>query len=69
MSVCTPKTDICRSSAMKLLVLSGLHVECVAYKPDPAVIAAADVVVLTGDIHIGGALASGRNLSFVVRSS
>ena len=54
---------------MKLLVLSGLQVECVAYKPDPAVIAAADVVVLTGDIHTGGALASGRNLCFVVRSS
>lgn len=38
---------------MKLLVLSDLHVEFAAYQPDPAVMAAADVVVLAGDIHIG----------------
>lgn len=38
---------------MKLLVLSDLHVEFAVYQPDPAVMAAADVVVLAGDIHIG----------------
>ncbi|WEE79817.1 metallophosphoesterase [Comamonas testosteroni] len=38
---------------MKLLVLSDLHVEFAAYQPDPAVMAASDVVVLAGDIHIG----------------
>ena len=38
---------------MKLLVLSDLHVDFAAYQPDPAVMAASDVVVLAGDIHIG----------------
>ncbi|QXZ10719.1 metallophosphoesterase family protein [Comamonas sp. Y33R10-2] len=38
---------------MKLLILSDLHVEFAEYRPDPAVMAAADVVVLAGDIHIG----------------
>ncbi|MFN3734288.1 hypothetical protein [Comamonas testosteroni] len=38
---------------MKLLVLSDLHVEFAAYQPDPAVMAASDVVVLACDIHIG----------------
>ena len=45
--------NIRRSKAMKLLVLSDLHVEFAAYQPDPAVMAADDVVVLAGDIHIG----------------
>ena len=38
---------------MKLLVLSDLHLEFAAFAPDPAAVAAADVVVLAGDIHQG----------------
>lgn len=38
---------------MKLHVLSDLHVAFAAYRPDPAMMAAADVVVLAGDIHTG----------------
>jgi Icc-related predicted phosphoesterase len=38
---------------MKLLVLSDLHVEFAAFQPDLAATAAADVVVLAGDIHQG----------------
>lgn len=38
---------------MKLLVLSDLHVEFRPYTPDPEAVAAADVVILAGDIHKG----------------
>lgn len=38
---------------MKLLVLSDLHVEFAPFEPDLAATAAADVVVLAGDIHQG----------------
>jgi Icc-related predicted phosphoesterase len=38
---------------VKLLVLSDLHVEFAAFEPDPVAVAAADVVVLAGDIHRG----------------
>lgn len=38
---------------MKLLILSDLHVEFSPFVPDPAATAAADVIVLAGDIHIG----------------
>jgi Icc-related predicted phosphoesterase len=38
---------------IKLLVLSDLHLECAAFEPDPDAVAAADVVVLAGDIHPG----------------
>ncbi len=36
---------------MKLLVLSDLHVEHAPFVPDAAAVAAADAVVLAGDIH------------------
>jgi Icc-related predicted phosphoesterase len=38
---------------MKLLVLSDLHVEFAPFVPDPAAVAAADAVVLAGDISNG----------------
>lgn len=38
---------------VKLLVLSDLHLECCAFEPDTDAVAAADVVVLAGDIHPG----------------
>ena len=38
---------------MKLLALSDLHLEFAPFVPDPAAVAAADVVVLAGDIHQG----------------
>lgn len=38
---------------MKLLILSDLHVEFAPFIPDPVATAAADVVVLAGDIHKG----------------
>jgi Icc-related predicted phosphoesterase len=38
---------------VKLHVLSDLHLECAAFEPDPDAVAAADVVVLAGDIHPG----------------
>jgi Icc-related predicted phosphoesterase len=38
---------------MKLLVLSDLHVEFAPFVPEPAAVAAADVVVLAGDISTG----------------
>ena len=38
---------------MKMLVLSDLHVEFTGFKPAPVATAAADVVVLAGDIHTG----------------
>ena len=38
---------------MKLLVLSDLHVEFSPFSPNPVAAAAADVVVLAGDIHKG----------------
>jgi len=38
---------------VKLLVLSDLHLECAAFELDPEAVAAADVVVLAGDIHPG----------------
>ena len=39
--------------SMKVLVLSDLHVEFAPFVPEPAATAAADVVVLAGDIHKG----------------
>ena len=39
--------------SMKVLVLSDLHVEFSPFVPDQAATAAADVVVLAGDIHNG----------------
>ena len=38
---------------MKLLALSDLHLEFAPFAPDPVAVAAADVVVLAGDIHQG----------------
>ena len=38
---------------VKLYVLSDLHLENAGFTPDPAVVRAADVVVLAGDIHPG----------------
>ncbi len=38
---------------MKLLIQSDLHVEFAPFVPDPVATAAADVVVLAGDIHKG----------------
>ncbi len=38
---------------MKLYVLSDLHVEFADFTPDVEAVRAADVVVLTGDIHMG----------------
>jgi predicted phosphodiesterase len=38
---------------VKLLVLSDLRVEFAPFEPDAAAVAAADVVVLAGDIHKG----------------
>jgi len=38
---------------VKLLVLSDLHVEFAPFEPDAAAVAAADVVVMAGDIHKG----------------
>jgi len=38
---------------VKLLVLSDLHVEFAPFAPDPAIVEAADVVVLAGDISNG----------------
>lgn len=39
--------------AMKLYVLSDLHAEHTAFTPDPAALAACDLVILAGDIHDG----------------
>jgi predicted phosphodiesterase len=38
---------------VKLLLLSDLHLEFAPFTPEPPAAAAADVVVLTGDIHVG----------------
>ncbi len=38
---------------VKLLVLSDLHLEFCAFEPEPDAAAAADIVVLAGDIHPG----------------
>jgi len=38
---------------VKLYVVSDLHLENAGFAPDPAVVSAADVVVLAGDIHPG----------------
>lgn len=38
---------------MKILVLSDLHIEFAPFVPDPAAVAAADVIVLAGDISTG----------------
>ena len=43
---------------MKLLVLSDLHVAFAPFVPAPEVVAAADVVVLAGDIHAGAQVAA-----------
>lgn len=40
---------------MKLYLLSDLHCEFAAFRPDAAVAVAADVVILAGDIDIGSA--------------
>ena len=40
---------------MRLYILSDLHAEFAPFIPDPAALAAADVVVLAGDIHDGEA--------------
>ena len=49
---------------MKLLVLSDLHVEFAPFVPAPEVVAAADVVVLAGDIHAGAQVAAWARKSF-----
>ncbi|EJE54411.1 putative phosphohydrolase [Acidovorax sp. CF316] len=49
---------------MKLLILSDLHVEFSPFVPDPAATAAADVVVLAGDIHIGSQAARWARKTF-----
>ncbi|MDB5813854.1 MAG: putative metallophosphoesterase [Rhodocyclales bacterium] len=38
------------ATSLKLLILSDLHVEFAPFEPEPA---AADVIILAGDIHIG----------------
>lgn len=40
---------------MKILVLSDLHLEFADWEPDEETVAAADVVVLAGDVHTGTA--------------
>ena len=49
---------------MKLLVLSDLHAEHSPFVPDPAVVAAADIVVLAGDIHAGSQVAAWSRQTF-----
>ena len=49
---------------MKLLVLSDLHVEFSPFVPDAGVVAAADVVVLAGDIHAGAQVAAWGRKTF-----
>jgi Icc-related predicted phosphoesterase len=49
---------------VNLLVLSDLHVEFAPFEPDPAAVAAADVVVLPGDIHKGVAAAAWARAAF-----
>ena len=49
---------------MKLLVLSDLHVEHAAFMPNPATLAAADAVVLAGDIHTGARAAQWARQTF-----
>ena len=49
---------------MKLLTLSDLHVECASFRPEAAVLAAADVVVLAGDIHNGAQTAAWARQTF-----
>ena len=49
---------------MKLLILSDLHVEFSPFTPDPAATAAADVVVLAGDIHRGDRVAAWARQTF-----
>ena len=48
-----PIKPIKQIKPMKLLVLSDLHLEFAPFVPDPAVVQAADVVVLAGDISNG----------------
>lgn len=50
---------------MKLLILSDLHVDLSPFVPDPVATAAADVVVLAGDIHIGSQAARWARKTFV----
>lgn len=38
---------------MKLHLLSDLHLEFASYEADTGALAAADVIVLAGDIHVG----------------
>lgn len=49
---------------MKLLILSDLHVEFSPFVPDPVATAAADVVVLAGDIHKGSQTAHWARKTF-----
>lgn len=49
---------------VKLLVLSDLHIEFAPFEPDRAAVAAADVVVLAGDIHNGVAAAAWARAAF-----
>lgn len=49
---------------MKLLVLSDLHAEHSPFVPDHAVVAAADIVVLAGDIHAGAQVAPWSRKTF-----
>lgn len=49
---------------MKLLILSDLHVEFSPFVPDPLATAAADIVVLAGDIHKGSQVAGWARQTF-----
>lgn len=49
---------------MKLHILSDLHLELFKFDPDPAAVAAADVIVLAGDIHKGTRAISWARRSF-----
>lgn len=49
---------------MKLLILSDLHMDLSPFVPDQAATAAADVVVLAGDIHIGSQAARWARKTF-----
>lgn len=49
---------------MKLLILSDLHIEHSPFTPDKEATAAADVVVLAGDIHAGDLVAAWARETF-----
>jgi Icc-related predicted phosphoesterase len=52
---------------VKLLVMSDLHVEFAPFEPDGEATAAADVVVLAGDIHKGARAAAWARAAFADR--